>query len=354
MASVVFDNVVKQYNKKAVILKGISLTIKDGEFLVLVGPSGCGKSTLLRTLAGLETITSGTIKIGDKIVNKLKPKDRNIAMVFQSYALYPHMTARENISFGLKVRKTEKSEIKRRVDEVAKMLDIENLLDRFPKEMSGGQRQRVAMGRAVVRNPEVFLFDEPLSNLDANLRTLMRAELKKLHKKLKTTVVYVTHDQVEAMTLANRIVVLNQGIIQQIGTPKELFETPQNVFVAKFIGSPSMNIFNISSKNGFLERKNVKIALKNEKIAQKEKILLGIRPQDFKVSQNKGELEGTIEIIESLGHRSLLHITISQDLKIETDLLSETIADKKEGDKIFLNTIPEKLHFFDIQTEKRI
>ena len=247
MASVSFEKVVKRYSEDAVILKGIDLEVRDGEFLVLVGPSGCGKSTLLRTLAGLETVTEGNVKIGEKVVNTVAPKDRDIAMVFQSYALYPHMTVRENMSFALKVRKTDKAEIDKKVNAAAQLLDITHLLDRLPKQMSGGQRQRVAMGRAIVRDPKVFLFDEPLSNLDASLRTQMRVELKKLHERLETTIIYVTHDQVEAMTLADRIVVLNKGVIQQVGTPQELFDTPSNIFVAGFIGSPSMNLIKMKT-----------------------------------------------------------------------------------------------------------
>ncbi len=333
MASVTLENVVKQYNEKAVILKGIDLKIKDGEFLVLVGPSGCGKSTLLRSIAGLESITSGNIRIGDRIVNDVAPKDRDIAMVFQSYALYPHMTVRENMAFALKVRKFEKQEIEKRVNNAAQLLDITHLLDRLPKDMSGGQRQRVAMGRAIVRDPKVFLFDEPLSNLDASLRTQMRVELKKLHERLKTTIIYVTHDQIEAMTLADRIVVLNKGIIQQVGTPAELFDTPANMFVAGFIGSPSMNFLTLDEYPG--------------KIA-------GIRPQDFILTDDSPCITGKVEIVEALGRSSHVHIRINEETKITAELESLFTRNLKIDDTIKLGIRKEKMHLFDPLTKERI
>ncbi len=242
MASVAIENVRKSYGQHPVI-HGVSLAINDGEFVVLVGPSGCGKSTLLRMIAGLEPITSGDVSIGGNVVNNLPPKDRDIAMVFQTYALYPHKTVFENMGFALQMRKSPRAEIDARVNAAAEILDLVPLLGRYPRQLSGGQRQRVAMGRAIVRQPAVFLFDEPLSNLDAKLRVQMRAEIKELHQRLKTTIVYVTHDQVEAMTMADRIVVMNAGIVEQVGTPLELFDNPINVFVAGFIGSPSMNLF---------------------------------------------------------------------------------------------------------------
>src|SRR3990167_2533088 len=248
MATVSFRKIEKAYGPVKVI-HGIGFDIADGEFVVLVGPSGCGKSTLLRMLAGLEEITAGEILIDDKVVNDLESKDRDIAMVFQSYALYPHMTVRDNMAFSLKLRKADARLTAERVDNAARILNLGPLLDRFPKELSGGQRQRVAMGRAIVRDPKVFLFDEPLSNLDAKLRVAMRAEIKALHQRLKTTTVYVTHDQIEAMTMADRIVVMHDGIIEQIGTPLELYDHPGNLFVAQFIGSPSMNVF-----DGVLQR----------------------------------------------------------------------------------------------------
>ena len=237
-------NVIKSYNNKDNIIKNLSLSVKKGEFLVIVGPSGCGKSTLLRMIAGLEDINSGEIEINGEIVNNISPADRNIAMVFQNYALYPHMNVEKNLSYGLKNRKIPKDEIKKRVKDISKLLQIEELLKRKPSELSGGQRQRVAMGRAIIREPKIFLFDEPLSNLDAKLRNQMRIEIRKLHDKLKITSVYVTHDQVEAMTLADRIVVLNNGVIEQVGIPDEIYNKPQSLFVAKFMGTPPMNIFN--------------------------------------------------------------------------------------------------------------
>lgn len=358
MASVNFEKVVKKYSEEAVILKGIDLEVSDGEFLVLVGPSGCGKSTLLRTLAGLETATSGNIRIGNRIVNNVAPKDRDIAMVFQSYALYPHMSVRENMSFALKVRKFEKKEIEKRVNSAAELLDITHLLDRLPKQMSGGQRQRVAMGRAIVRDPKVFLFDEPLSNLDASLRTQMRVELKKLHERLKTTIIYVTHDQVEAMTLADRIVVLNKGIIQQIGTPAELFDTPSNVFVAGFIGSPSMNLMKLKAiKRGdyaTLVSEGMNIGVVFSENSFREEMTVGIRPQDFMLTDDDPEITGKVEIVEALGRVSLVHIRLSENSKIAAELDSLLTRNFKPGDNIKLNVKHEKMHFFDSSTTERI
>ena len=356
MASVTFENIVKQYNKETVILKGINLEVRDGEFLVLVGPSGCGKSTLLRTLAGLETATSGTIRIGDKVVNDLEPKDRDIAMVFQSYALYPHMTVRENISFALKVRKFDKAEINKRVEETAQLLGITHLLDRLPKQMSGGQRQRVAMGRAIVRNPKVFLFDEPLSNLDASLRTQMRVELKTLHERLKTTIIYVTHDQVEAMTLADRIVVLNGGIIQQVGTPAELFDTPKNVFVAGFIGNPSMNFVTLDVENNDKNQvlKSDGIRLEIERRLDSPKVILGVRPQDFELAGSDPEFAGKVEIVETLGRLSLVHVLVSDGVKITVEAQSSQVQGLKLGEMVGFNAKHDKIHFFDVSTNERI
>ena len=249
MASVKLNNIKKVFGKDTLVIPDITLDVIAGEFLVLVGPSGCGKSTILRMIAGLEEPTMGKIHIGDRNVTNLPPKDRNIAMVFQNYALYPHMNVFNNLAFGLKIRKIHRDEINKRVQTAAEILKIEDLLDRKPKELSGGQRQRVALGRAIVRKPKVFLFDEPLSNLDAKLRIEMRAEIKKLHKELGTTMIYVTHDQVEAMTMGDRIVILNQGVIQQVGTPMEVYRNPENIFVAGFIGSPPMNLISGMIKN---------------------------------------------------------------------------------------------------------
>ena len=257
MATVTFEHVWKKYGE-VVAVNDLNLEIQDGEFMVLVGPSGCGKTTSLRMIAGLEEISQGTMRIGDRVVNDLAPKDRDVAMVFQSYALYPHMTVRDNLAFGLKLRKVPKDEIKRRVDEAARTTELTNLLDRKPKQLSGGQRQRVALGRAIVREPAVFLMDEPLSNLDAKLRVATRAELARLHQRLKTTTVYVTHDQVEAMTMGDRIAVMSNGLLQQVGSPQDLYRTPVNRFVAGFIGSPSMNFVDVE-----VVRDNGKTALRS-------------------------------------------------------------------------------------------
>ena len=289
MASISFSNIVKRYSHPehgdTVVLNDISFSVQDGEFLVLVGPSGCGKSTLLKCLVGLQDLTSGSIQIGDRVVNDLSPKDRDIALVFQSYALYPHMTVEQNMGFALKMAKYPKEEIKEKVLEAAKMLDLEALLSRYPKELSGGQKQRVAIGRAIVRRPKVFLFDEPLSNLDAKLRNQLRLELKRYHQQLNTTMVYVTHDQVEAMTLADRIAVLNKGKLQQLGTPDELFYDPANIFVAGFIGSPSMS---------FLKK-------------WKEGVIVGVRPNDIRLGT--GDDIGEITAVERLGFESLIHFS---------------------------------------------
>ena len=288
MASVDFQNIVKSYshpkNGDTVVLNDVSFSVESGEFLVLVGPSGCGKSTLLKCLVGLQDLTDGTIRIADKVVNNLSPKDRDIALVFQSYALYPHMTVEDNMGFALKMAKRPKPEIKETVMKAAKMLDLVELLNRYPKELSGGQRQRVAIGRSIVRRPKVFLFDEPLSNLDAKLRSQLRLELKNLHKTLQTTMIYVTHDQVEAMTLADRIAVLNKGKLQQLGTPDQLFYDPDNQFVAGFIGSPSMC---------FLEN-------------WEDGVIVGVRPND--VVLGTGEQKATVRAVERLGFESLVYL----------------------------------------------
>jgi len=286
MASVHFEGVHKTYPPDVRVLQSIDLDVKDGEFLVLVGPSGCGKSTLLRCVAGLESVSGGTLRIGDRVVNDVPPRDRDVAMVFQSYALYPHMTVRQNMGFALKLRKVPKPEIAAAVEGAAEMLGLVPLLDRYPREMSGGQRQRVAMGRAIVRRPQVFLFDEPLSNLDAKLRTQLRVELKELHHRLDTTMIYVTHDQVEAMTLADRIAVLDGGVLQQVGTPRELYADPVNRFVAGFIGSPAMS---------FLER-------------VEEGVVLGVRPHQ--ITLGEGPLTGEVTVVETMGFESFVHLTV--------------------------------------------
>ncbi|GAB4270370.1 MAG: sn-glycerol-3-phosphate ABC transporter ATP-binding protein UgpC [Candidatus Rifleibacteriota bacterium] len=323
MASINFSRVIKKYDgAKDATVKGIDLFIQDKEFVVLVGPSGCGKSTSLRMIAGLEDITEGEIKIGDVVVNNLPPKDRDIAMVFQNYALYPHMNVRENLSFGLRLRKFPEEEIKKRVEEAASILGLTEYLDRLPKQLSGGQRQRVALGRAIVREPKVFLMDEPLSNLDAKLRVQMRAEIKKLHQRLKTTFVYVTHDQVEAMTMADRIVLLHEGVIQQYDVPAVIYQKPANVFVATFIGSPPMNIVKVNrtdkglalpSKDGD-KTHNWEIKLQDHFTEFEEKDLyLGIRPEHILINiEDKSvptlQLPCRVDLIEPMGAETYLYL----------------------------------------------
>ncbi|MDK2981441.1 MAG: multiple sugar transport system ATP-binding protein [Chloroflexota bacterium] len=322
MASVTFDHVVKQFGDVTAV-NDLSFTIDDKEFLVLVGPSGCGKTTALRCLAGLEEITSGEIKIGDQVVNDVPPKDRDIAMVFQSYALYPHMTVFENMAFGLKLRKMPKEEIKRRVDEAANILDIHMLLERKPRELSGGQRQRVALGRAIVREPKVFLLDEPLSNLDAKLRVATRKEITKLHKRLKTTFIYVTHDQVEAMTMGTRIAVINHGVLQQIDTPQNLYDRPANQFVAGFIGSPAMNFFQAKiEKSGaklFVTTDTFKLEIPKPMVKTYEsydgkKVIFGIRPEDIYNPEypssgiQAAEVECKVDLLELMGDEIYVYL----------------------------------------------
>jgi len=315
MADVTLRKVVKRYDDVEAV-RGIDLDIADHEFVVLVGPSGCGKSTTLRMIAGLEDITDGDIMIGGDIVNDVPPKDRDIAMVFQNYALYPHMTVAENMSFGLRLKHYPKAEIKTRVDEAARMLDIVELIDRKPKQLSGGQRQRVAMGRAIVRNPKVFLFDEPLSNLDAKLRVQMRIEIKKVHQKVRTTTVYVTHDQVEAMTLADRVVVMNHGRIEQIGTPNELYHNPATRFVAGFIGSPAMNLQTVPLAEGGVRLGGTTVPLPPAistaaSQAGLREIVLGVRPEHLHLADT-GEITGEVMLVEELGADALLHVRLGE------------------------------------------
>ncbi|MBV2143219.1 sn-glycerol-3-phosphate import ATP-binding protein UgpC [Falsochrobactrum sp. TDYN1] len=305
MSKIVLDNVRKSYGGNVDVIKGVSLEIQDGEFVVLVGPSGCGKSTLLRMIAGLEGISGGTIAIGERIVNDVEPAQRDIAMVFQNYALYPHMSVRDNLAYGLKNRRTPKDEIERRITKAATALEIEQFLERKPRQLSGGQRQRVAMGRAIVREPAVFLFDEPLSNLDAKLRVQMRVEIKRLQRSLDTTSVYVTHDQMEAMTMADRLVVLNAGNIEQVGTPIELYEKPATTFVATFIGSPSMNLFERSESITWQPGEAVTLPT--------DKFTLGIRPEDIHILEEGDpaadgfNAKARIDAIELIGAESYIH-----------------------------------------------
>ena len=336
MTNVKLKGVHKSYDKTEVI-HGVDLSVKSGEFIVFVGPSGCGKSTLLRMIAGLEEISSGIIEIDDQIVNDIVPAERGVAMVFQSYALYPHMTVYENMSFGLKMAKVPKNKIKERVQEAADILQINSYLDRLPKQLSGGQRQRVAIGRAIVRDPKVFLFDEPLSNLDASLRVQTRIEIAKLHKQLSATMIYVTHDQIEAMTLADKIVVLNNGIIEQVGSPIELYNSPKNKFVAEFIGSPKMNIIELEG-NDKVSINNLQIPTHSSKI--------GVRPEHISLADNSSSmLSGTIRHIENLGEHLLCYInTVStQEITAKIDVKSKVDLNQS----VYLNWNPEFSHYFN-------
>ncbi|TML28798.1 MAG: sn-glycerol-3-phosphate ABC transporter ATP-binding protein UgpC [Actinobacteria bacterium] len=357
MASVTFDHVTKAYAEDVVAVDDLDLLIKDGEFLVLVGPSGCGKTTALRCLAGLEEITGGQLKIGERVVNRVPSKDRDIAMVFQSYALYPHMTVYDNLAFGLKLLKTPKQEIKRRVNEAAKILNLENLLDRKPKALSGGQRQRVALGRAIVREPAAFLMDEPLSNLDAKLRVQTRAEILRLQDRLGTTTIYVTHDQVEAMTMGDRIAVMNLGVLQQIGSPPELYDNPVNVFVAAFIGSPAMNFATAKAHDDGLQLGSTKLELTGRaaKAAQQNRgrdLLIGFRPEDLQIDGQPGSgavrIPAKIDVVEYLGHEELIHAQSEGH-----EIVALVPADQKvqSGDEVTFAIASEKLHVFDPETE---
>ena len=349
MATIKLENLIKTYGDVEV-LHNLNGNIDDGEFVVVVGPSGCGKSTLLRMIAGLEKITSGEISIGNKIVNDLEPADRDIAMVFQNYALYPHMSVRQNMGYGLKIRKIEKQEIERRVNEAAEILGISEYLDRKPRQLSGGQRQRVAMGRAIVRDPQVFLFDEPLSNLDAKLRVQMRLEIRKLQKRLNVTSIYVTHDQVEAMTLGDRLMVLNDGVVEQFGTPIELYDNPETIFVAGFIGSPSMNFIpaECTAKGGSLC--NGKKLKKNLKY--KGKLSIGIRPEHLE-EDKKGNIKIVTQMVEQLGSNSLLH-GILQDTDIEIVASMPGHISAEAGSIVSFSTKETNIHVFNPKTEKRL
>jgi multiple sugar transport system ATP-binding protein len=353
MASVDVVEVRKSFGTHEVI-HGISVGIPDGEFVILVGPSGCGKSTLLRMIAGLEPITSGNIKIGERVVNDLAPKDRDIAMVFQNYALYPHKTVAENMGFALKLRHTPKSEIETRVKRAAEILDLVPYLSRYPRQLSGGQRQRVAMGRAIVRDPKVFLFDEPLSNLDAKLRVQMRAEIKELHQRLKTTTVYVTHDQVEAMTMADRIVVMHDGIVEQIGSPLELYDKPANIFVAGFIGSPAMNLIKGKIKGGakpsFETATGVSLPLAMmPRNANGRPAIYGIRPEHF--SLGKAGIATEVSVVEPLGSETQV-ITKLGGQKL-VGVFRERIA-ARPGEVLPLIPDAKAVHLFDEATGQRL
>ncbi|MEO1986695.1 MAG: sn-glycerol-3-phosphate ABC transporter ATP-binding protein UgpC [Martelella sp.] len=350
MGAMSVRNVRKNYGAVEV-LHGVSLDIHDGEFVILVGPSGCGKSTLLRMIAGLEAITSGEISIAGKVVNSLPPKDRDIAMVFQSYALYPHMTVKENMGFSLKLARVEKTELDARVAAAAAMLSLDPYLDRYPRQLSGGQRQRVAMGRAIVRNPQVYLFDEPLSNLDAKLRVQMRSEIKQNHQRLKTTTVYVTHDQIEAMTMADRIVVMHDGIIEQMGTPLELYDRPANRFVASFIGSPSMNMFEGRLKGGeFVAADGSRIALGAAAAGLADgEIVLGVRPEHF--SFDPAGISVEVLTVEPTGSETQVMAEFAGEPL--TAAFRERV-EARPGERLNILPDPDKLHLFDARTGRRV
>jgi multiple sugar transport system ATP-binding protein len=358
MATVTFEHVTKKYGE-VLAVDDLNLEINDGEFMVLVGPSGCGKTTSLRMIAGLEEITGGTLRIGAKIVNDVAPKDRDIAMVFQSYALYPHMTVRDNLAFGLKLRKVPKPEIERRVKEAADTIQLSNLLDRKPKELSGGQRQRVALGRAIVREPAVFLMDEPLSNLDAKLRVQTRAEIARLHQRLGTTMVYVTHDQVEAMTMGTRIAVMSDGLLQQVGTPQELYDNPDNKFVAGFIGSPSMNFATVTASGtgdaAVLTGSGLSIPLPPRLRAAADSVhgktlIAGFRPEHLDIgdpSSNVASFQAKADVVEYLGNDELLHLSFG-GMDLVAIVSSSHVV--KPGDLLSLRLPLDKLHLFDSET----
>ncbi len=396
MASVVLQNIGKKYDNGFEAVIDLNLEVKDGEFLVLVGPSGCGKTTALRMIAGLEDITNGELRIGDRRVNEVAPKDRDIAMVFQSYALYPHMTVAENIGFGLKLRKTSKDEINRRVLEAAKMLGLEELLDRRPKQLSGGQRQRVAMGRAIVREPQVFLMDEPLSNLDAKMRVQTRAEIARIQQRLGVTTIYVTHDQIEAMTMGSRVAVMRKGILQQVDTPQFIYDNPANLFVAGFIGSPPMNLAEATltqdNQGTWAHLGDQKLLLDSEAIAGRagiaaaisngKRIVLGVRPEDMEDASIAGTAEGRVlktkvDITEALGSEVMVHFGVdtqqvfsegaqtnaeSDDnlARLGTDSAATFIASfnarttVRPGDLVDVLVNTSHLHYFDLSTGERL
>jgi len=353
MASVSFRDIQKSYGRVKVI-HGIDFTIADGEFVVLVGPSGCGKSTLLRMLAGLEEISGGEILIDGKVVNDLESKDRDIAMVFQSYALYPHMTVGENMGFSLRLRNADAKTLAERVANAARILNLDALLERYPRELSGGQRQRVAMGRAIVRDPKVFLFDEPLSNLDAKLRVAMRAEIKALHQRLKTTTVYVTHDQIEAMTMADRIVVMHDGIVEQIGTPLELFDRPGNLFVAQFIGSPSMNVFQGTLRGGAVEALGQRWPLPHSaagmgRASDGLAVHYGIRPTDLALHSDG--IPAKVVVVEPTGAETELLLEVGGQQIV---LVMHGRAAAQPDETVYLSVDLAKAHIFDGKTGQRL
>ena len=361
MAEVVLESIYKRFGNVTAV-RDFNLTIADEEFMVFVGPSGCGKTTTLRMIAGLEEISDGILKIGDRVVNDVPPKDRDIAMVFQNYALYPHMNVHQNMSFGLRLRKTPKPEIERRVGEAAKLLQIDHLLERRPRELSGGQRQRVALGRAIVREPKVFLMDEPLSNLDAKLRVEMRASIKKLHLRLGVTTVYVTHDQVEAMTMGTRIVVMKDGLIQQVASPIELYDQPVNKFVAGFIGSPAMNFLVGDVQNGRLTSPQFDIKPVGDLAAKiaafnGKKVYVGMRPENLdlpggKIAENQNTIKATIEVVEPLGAETHILASVGGDQTLVARV--DPHARVQPGDNVSLLVDLDFLHAFDLESEANL
>ncbi|AYF03330.1 sn-glycerol-3-phosphate ABC transporter ATP-binding protein UgpC (plasmid) [Paracoccus yeei] len=353
MANVKIDKVFKRYGAVQV-MHGVSVDIEDGEFVVLVGPSGCGKSTLLRMLAGLEEISEGTISIGNRVVNDVPPKERDISMVFQSYALYPHKTVAENIGFPLKMAKRPRAEIDQKVRQAAGILDLAHLLDRYPKQLSGGQRQRVAMGRAIVRDPQVFLFDEPLSNLDAKLRVTMRVEIKELHNRLKTTIVYVTHDQIEAMTMADKIVVMRDGRVEQIGAPLDLYDRPESVFVAGFIGSPAMNFLHgrIGTRDGrrvFLTDSGLPLPLPATDLPDGHAVTYGIRPEHIGIADDG--IPVAVVVTEPTGSETQIFARVGEDL---IDAVVNDRIRAEPGSRIGFVIDPARVHLFDRETQRRV
>ncbi len=361
LATVTFDHLTKRFSDEVIAVNDLSLEVADGEFLILVGPSGCGKTTALRCVAGLETISDGRLLIGDRVVNDVAPKDRDIAMVFQSYALYPHMSVFDNLAFGLKLRKMAKSDIDARVKEAAGILGLEKFLDRKPKALSGGQRQRVALGRAIVREPQVFLMDEPLSNLDAKLRVQTRAEIARIHRRLGTTIVYVTHDQVEAMTMGDRIAVMKDGLLQQVGTPQELYGHPANLFVAGFIGSPAMNFVGVTAVGEQLMMGKAKLNLAGEpaKAAANRpagsSLTIGFRPEHLQLANGTGDqvvrFPATVDVVEYLGNEELIHARAEGN-----DIVALLPSDRKvkAGDKVELAVPLDRLYVFDPESEKAL
>jgi sn-glycerol 3-phosphate transport system ATP-binding protein len=354
MADIVLRDVRKSYTRTLQVIHGVSAMIADGEFIVIVGPSGCGKSTLLRMIAGLETITSGEIAIGGKVVNNVEPKDRNIAMVFQNYALYPHMSVYDNMAYGLRIRGFSKADIESRVQRAAKILELGPFLQRRPRELSGGQRQRVAMGRAIVREPAAFLFDEPLSNLDAKLRVQMRLEIQKLHRELKTTSIFVTHDQVEAMTLADRMIVMNQGVAEQVGRPIEVYDDPSSLFVAGFIGSPAMNFLPGRRRGDEVDiGGELRVALPEAlRASAPEAITVGVRPEHLVPGEGAGTVfRFAVESVEALGADSMVHGEFGGGSIVAR---VDGHMTPKPGEPLVFSVMPGKLYFFDTATGKRL